>query len=158
MPISEAQLTACYQDSQRRLYNVLHRLLWNAQDCQDVMHEAFMQVWRRREKVEAARLEALVFTAALNLARNQLRWRSLRSFAGIEDNHCVTAAADDESPAIKRALGQLPLAQRQVLLLSEIAGFSTREIAAMLGIPEGTVGSRKHQALARMRDFMEPSQ
>lgn len=158
MPISEAQLSACYEGSQRRLYNVLYRLLWNAQDCQDVMHDAFMQVWRRREAVHADSLEALVFTAALNLARNQLRWRSLRSFVGIDENHPASSSAGEDSASIRHALDKLPLAQRQVLLLGEIAGFSTREIASMLGIPEGTVGSRKHLAMARMRDYLEQQQ
>lgn len=155
MALSEAELVACYERVQHRLYNVLYRLLWQAQDCQDVMHEAFLQVWRRRGGVGAESLEGLVFTTALNLARNQLRWQSLRAFVGLDQAPPAPGAGGDESPALRRALQRLPPGHRQVLLLSEIGGFSTREIAGMLGIPEGTVGSRKHAALAQLRNHLE---
>ena len=77
---------------------------------------------------------------------------------GISRRRAASPAADaggDESPALRRALQRLPPGHRQVLLLSEIGGFSTREIAGMLGIPEGTVGSRKHAALAQLRNHLE---
>lgn len=155
MALSDADLTACYRDLNRRLYNVLYRLLWNPQDCQDVMHDAFMKVWHQRGDVHASTLEGLVFATALNLARNQLRWRSLRSFVGIDEVSPAHGSAEEDAPAIRQALERLPQAQKQVLLLSEIGGFSTREIAAILRIPEGTVGSRKHLALQRMREHLE---
>ncbi len=52
---------------------------------------------------------------------------------------------------MRAALVTLPSAMRQVLLLSEFGGLGIAEIAQVLGIPPGTVGSRKHQALARLR-------
>lgn len=158
MPITDAGLTDCYRRIERRLYNVLFRLLWNPQDCQDVMHDAFMRVWRRRESVVEASLEPLLFTTALNLARNQLRWKSLRSFVGLDDYLVATGPPHGDSPDLRRALAALSPGQRKVVLLSEIGGFDTREIARMLGIPEGTVGSRKHQALARIRKMLESSE
>ena len=107
MALSEAELVACYERVQHRLYNVLYRLLWQAQDCQDVMHEAFLQVWRRRGGVGAESLEGLVFTTALNLARNQLRWQSLRAFVGLDQAPPAPGAGGDESPALRRALQRL---------------------------------------------------
>lgn len=155
MLLSEEALVACYERIQRRLYNVLYRLLWQPQDCQDVMHEAFLQVWRRRERVTPESLEGLVFTTALNLARNQLRWKSLRAFVGLEHVPAGGDADGHEDAALRQALDRLPDGHRQVLLLGEIGGFSTREIAGMLGIPEGTVGSRKHAALKQLRQDLE---
>jgi RNA polymerase sigma-70 factor (ECF subfamily) len=67
------------------------------------------------------------------------------------------ASDEQDAPALRQALDRLPPGHRQVLLLSEIGGFSTREIAAILAIPEGTVGSRKHAALKQLRDHLEPS-
>lgn len=69
--------------------------------------------------------------------------------------------ASDESPQdflatrrLHRALRQLPRQAQQVLLLSEFSGMSGSEIAKVLGIPAGTVASRKHFALARLKVLM----
>ena len=155
MALSEEALVACYESVQHRLYNVLYRLLWQPQDCQDVMHEAFLQVWRRRDRVASESLEGLVFTTALNLARNQLRWKSLRTFVGLEQVPPGGDTPGHEDATLRQALDRLPAGHRQVLLLGEIGGFSTREIAGMLGIPEGTVGSRKHAAMKQLRQHLE---
>ncbi|MEO8801888.1 MAG: sigma factor, partial [Rudaea sp.] len=69
MALSEAELYACYRRMERPLYNVLYRWLWQAQDCQDLIHDAFVRVWDRRAQVDAKRLDNLVWTTALNLAR-----------------------------------------------------------------------------------------
>ncbi|KFL35642.1 hypothetical protein N788_07860 [Arenimonas donghaensis DSM 18148 = HO3-R19] len=122
------------------------------------MHDAFMRVWHRREAVLETSLEPLLFATALNLARNQLRWKSLRSFVGLDDHVAATGPPHGDCADLRRALAALSPGQRKVVLLSEIGGFDTREIAQMLGIPEGTVGSRKHQALARIRKILEPNE
>ena len=51
----------------------------------------------------------------------------------------------------EQALAQLDERDRQIVLLSEYAGFDTAELAGLLRIAPGTVGSRKHGALARLR-------
>jgi len=48
-------------------------------------------------------------------------------------------------------LAELPDRQREVITLRWIIGFSTREVAAVLGCPEGTVKSNLHKAVARLR-------
>lgn len=162
MALSEDALYACYRRMEKPLYNVLYRWLWQPQECQDAIHDAFMRVWEKRARVDATRLDKLVWTTALNLARNRLRWRSLWRFAEPDED----AAAADDGPLetterrqrdqrLRAALATLPRAMRQVLLLSEFGGLGVAEIAEVLGIPTGTVGSRKHQALARLRTQLE---
>jgi RNA polymerase sigma-70 factor (ECF subfamily) len=157
MALSEGELFACYRRLEKPLFNVLFRWLWQAQDCQDVIHDAFMRVWHGRARVDAARLDKLVWTAALNLARNRLRWRNVWRFAGVD-----AEVSDDRDPIevvahhqrdmrLRGALDRLPRGQREVVLLSEFAGMSTAEIADVLNIPSGTVGSRKHVALLQLR-------
>ena len=121
------------------------------------MHEAFLRVWDKRIDVDAARVDALVFVTALNLARNRLRWRSLWRWARIEDD---SPAGDDpqlsaeqaqREAKLRKELAALPAEQRNVVMLAEFAGLSSREIANVLKIPEGTVGSRKNKAVATLR-------
>ncbi|BDU18712.1 RNA polymerase sigma factor [Dyella sp. GSA-30] len=159
MALREEALYASYRRLERSLYNVLYRQLWQSQDCQDLVHDAFMRIWERREKVEEATLDALVWTTALNLARNRLRWRKLWRGDAIEDHieqlHVETESHDFLAERqLHQALRGLPQRQREVLLMSEYSELKTSEIARILGIPEGTVASRKHQALARLKTLI----
>lgn len=160
MPLSEADWLACYRRLEQPLYNVLFRWTWQREDAEDLMHEAFLRVWDKREGVDATRVDALVYASALNLARNRLRWRELWRFVGFDetaqavDDPQLDAEQAQAERRLRRALRSLPRGQREVLLLSEFGGLRTDEIANVLGIPAGTVGSRKHQALARLRQLM----
>lgn len=53
--------------------------------------------------------------------------------------------------AVRSAVSTLPLPERTVIVLREYEGMSYREIAAVLGIPIGTVMSRLHEARSRVR-------
>lgn len=156
MTLRQEALYDSYRRLERPLYNVLYRQLWVAEDCQDVIHDAFVRVWERRDKVDETTLDALVWTTALNLARNRLRWRLLRRHADVDDAS-LQLSGDTRAPdflamrALHKALRQLPHASQQVLLLSEFSGMRGDEIAKILGIPAGTVASRKHQAMARLK-------
>jgi RNA polymerase sigma factor (sigma-70 family) len=152
-------LEACYRRLERPLYNVLFRWLWDAQACQDVMHDSFLRLWDRRASLEPDALDALVYTTALNLARNRLRWQKLRQWVAFDDETTSPGGSDDgeqaaEQQLLRRALDKLPDNDRQLLLLSEFSGFDTAEIAGLLGIAAGTVGSRRHRAVARLRQLM----
>ncbi|MGH8274991.1 MAG: RNA polymerase sigma factor [Gammaproteobacteria bacterium] len=158
MALSESGLYACYQRLEGPLFNVLYRMLWNRQDCQDLIHDAFLRVWKRRDRVDMDRLDALVWTTALNLARNRLRWRRRWRTESLD----VEWPAGEPSPegAVDRqmqqrrlheALQRLPSAMRDVLLLGEFSGLRQAEIAAILHIRPGTVASRRHNALRRLR-------
>lgn len=157
MPLGEPALLAAYRRLEVPLYNVLYRMLWNPADCQDVAHDAFLRVWAQRARVREDTLDALVFATALNLARNRLRWQKLRQWVAepVEE----VAAMDDPASAaeregLRRALATMPAAARDVLLLSEFGGLSGDEVARVLAIPVGTVGSRKHAALGWLRQAL----
>lgn len=157
MTLRKEALYACYQRLEKPLYNVLFRQLWQQEDCQDLIHDTFMRVWERREGVNENTLDALVWTTALNLVKNRLRWRLLRRHEPIDNETMQHLAAPLNSTDflaerhVHEALRRLPSAWRTVLLLSEFSGMRGNEIAAVLGIPAGTVASRKHLALERLR-------
>jgi RNA polymerase sigma-70 factor (ECF subfamily) len=63
---------------------------------------------------------------------------------------------EDLFPAVVReAIDALPDRLKQVLLLSEMAGMTYTEIAATMGVKEGTVGSRRARALAMLREGLQ---
>lgn len=156
---------ACWIEHYRRLegplYNVVYRWVWDATESQDIVQEAFLRCWRVRERIRADTFKALVFRTALNLASNHRRrkrlWR-LVSFESLPEEPVDAGAAPGVwSRALHDAVESLPEALKRVLLLSEVAGMSYREIAEITGIREGTVGSRRTRALAIVRRKLEPA-
>jgi RNA polymerase sigma factor (sigma-70 family) len=153
-------LYACYQRLERPLYNVLFRQLWQREDCQDLIHDSFMRVWERQHDVHEETLDALVWTTALNLAKNRLRWRVLRRHEPIDEDAMQHLSIGSDSGdflaerRVREALYKLPSTWREVLLLSEFSGMRGNEMAKILGIPAGTVASRKHLALARLKALL----
>lgn len=164
MSLRESDLYACYQRVERPLFNVLYRMLWDRQDSQDLIHDAFLRIWRRRNSVDAERLDGLVWTTALNLARNRMRWRR-RWRTEVLDGEWVDDGLSPESATeqmaqqrrLHDALARLRPAMRDVLLLGEFSGLSQADIAAVLRIPVGTVSSRRHHALRKLRILLTES-
>jgi RNA polymerase sigma factor (sigma-70 family) len=160
MTLRKEALYACYQRLEKPLYNVLFRQLWQREDCQDLIHDTFMRVWERQAGVSEDTLDALVWTTALNLAKNRLRWRVLRKHEPIDEEamQALNIGSDNgdflAERRVREALRKLPHAWREVLLLSEFSGMRGAEMAKVLGVPAGTVASRKHLALARLKELL----
>ncbi|HET8899621.1 MAG TPA: RNA polymerase sigma factor [Rhodanobacteraceae bacterium] len=157
MSLREAALYASYRRLHAALYNVLYRQLWQREECEDVIHDAYLRVWARRASVLEASLDALIWTTALNLARNRLRWRRLWPRQPLDDaqpDHALSPPDAHAADELRRALQKLPATARDVLLLSEFAGLSGSEIAALLRIPPGTVASRKHLAMSKLKALL----
>lgn len=159
MPVEEAELVASYRRVEHPLYNALYRMLWDPQECQDLIHDAYLRLWQRRGRVDANRIDALAWTAALNLARNRVRWRRLRGWPAPPEAVETLAGGDDpqasaEQASVHVALRRLPVAMLEVVLMAEFSGMSGREIAQVLDIPEGTVASRRHSAVRRLKEML----
>ena len=98
----------------------------------------------------------------MNLARNRLRWQRLwrteafdADWGDGEPTPEQTLDGLTQQRQLHAALKQLPAAMRDVMLLSEFAELSQTEIATVLGIPPGTVASRRHQALKKLRTLLK---
>lgn len=122
----------------------------------DAVQDTFVQLLRRFPPTGdgitlTARLTTLLYPIARNATITALR-RAGR-FPVADD------IAPDELPArpaqqdddIGRLLAALPPGQRETLTLRFVDGMSIREVGEALGIPEGTVKSRLHQGIARLR-------
>ena len=64
----------------------------------------------------------------------------------------VEARLDRER--VRRCLGSLTRLQRESLTLAYYGGYTLREVAALLGVPEGTVKTRMRDGLIRLRDCL----
>lgn len=156
----DAALLATFRRVGPAMWRQALALLGDRAAAEDVVQEAFLRVWRRRERLRPGELDGYLVQAARNLALDQQRWRARRGAGDTADPATVALVVprhDDalaESERLSRALQQLPPEQREVVLLRVVDGLTFPELAARTGAAEGTVCSRLRYGLARLRQLM----
>jgi RNA polymerase sigma-70 factor (ECF subfamily) len=163
--VSEAEWEALYKRLEKPLYNLAYRYVWNSEEAQDILHDAFMQLWARRERLVAITADRYAWITVLNFARKRRRWSRTKRFLSGEDSLAslpATAAVESEAARaeehalLRSAIERLPEKLRSVLLLVEFSELSYDSIAELLSIPSGTVASRRNLAVKQLRsEFKE---
>lgn len=162
--LDAASLEQLYVRLEKPLYNVVYRWLWDPEESQDVVQEAFVRLWKMRTRVRLESVEPLVYKIALNLAAKRRRSRKVWRWLGLEsapepldtrpDSEMALDAAQREH-ALRQAIEDLPEKLRRVVTLSAFSELSYPQVGELLGIPPGTVGSRRNKALALLKDALE---
>ncbi len=130
------------------------RIVSDPAEADDVVAVAFLEAWRKRTHVrlvEGSVLPWLLVTAtnvAYNTNRGLRRYRAV--LARLPADHAHHDPSHDDADAVD-ALARLSLADRRVVTLCILEGYSEREAAELLGIPPGTVKSRLSRAKQRLR-------
>jgi RNA polymerase sigma-70 factor (ECF subfamily) len=149
----EAAVRPHYAPLVRRLVVVLG----NEHDAEDVAQDAYLRAFQSWDRFDGADARAWLYTIALRLAFNQLRRR--RRWLGILRSPSAAEPApwtDRSDPDLWTALRGLDRRTRAALLLSTLDGYTHREVAAMLGVPEGTVASWISRGRAALRAELDP--
>jgi RNA polymerase sigma-70 factor (ECF subfamily) len=148
-PRTHAVLSDVFAASYRRLVVQMYGVVGDVGEAEDLVQEAFVRASAAGQRfARVDNHEAWLRTTALNLHRN--RFRKLRNFGKVRPELArpVDLPALDEHLAVIEALRELPEPQRAVVALRYLADLQVSDIAAELGIPEGTVKSRLNRALA----------
>ena len=121
--------------------------------AEDAVQEALVRAWIRSERGEQVEsLPAWVTAVALNLTRSG--WRTAmaerRARRRVPERSVMAGTPSDETVDVARALEALPRRQREVAVLRYLLEMSTAEVAATLGITEGTVKSSLARARAHL--------
>lgn len=135
--------------------SLANRFLGDEQAALDVMQETFLHLLGRVPGFELrVRLRTYLYPVVRSLAMNQLRRRGLerRFLSSVTESG---AAPAHEVPELRAVLADLSEAHREVLLMRVVDELTPPEIALALSIPEGTVKSRLHHALAALRSNPE---
>jgi RNA polymerase sigma-70 factor (ECF subfamily) len=146
-------------------YGLAHRVTRDAQLAEEVVQEAFLTVWRQATRFDARRakpstwLLTIIHHKAVDVVRRE-QLRRTEPAEGLEERPDTTDVAREawlvlQHEQVQEALASLPDPQREVIELSYYEGFSQSELAARLGEPLGTIKSRTHTALARLRAQLE---
>ncbi|HMJ90082.1 MAG TPA: RNA polymerase sigma factor [Candidatus Acidoferrum sp.] len=146
------------------------RMTGDSHRGEDLAQEAFARVFaKRKDWVPSAKFSTFLWRVALNLCHDELRRRDRRreqSLEGQFDDGEATHAADEASPdlsmvrretaeRVRAVLLKISETYRSVLVLRHYEDLKFREIAEVLGIPEGTVKSRMAEGLSQLARLME---
>jgi len=134
----------------------LERMLGDAAAAEDLVLETFLRLHRHRSRWrEDTAIRPWVFTIARNLARNLIRSRRLWGWLPLGSGQPTASPPAAEGPEVRRrvadAFAALPPAQREACSLRLLAELSLTEIAAVTGVPVGTVKSRLFHGLRQLR-------
>jgi RNA polymerase sigma factor (sigma-70 family) len=160
-------LEALYERYGRAAYSLARRILTEETLAQDVVQEVFLSLWRDARRFDAGRgtvatyLLSMTHHRAVDVVRreeNLRRWRT--SDEGLELEADPKVRVEDEvltserRAEVRAALGELPAAQREALLLAYFGGYTQREVAALVGVPLGTVKTRMAAGMRKMKEAL----
>jgi RNA polymerase sigma-70 factor (ECF subfamily) len=135
-----------------RIHAFLVRLVDDASDADDLVQETWLRVARGAGSFDPARrFRPWLYGVAANLARDLQRRRRVRA-RPLEPGPTATTPSDPSVALDLRArLGELPTRLREVVLLRYFEDMSEAEMSRALRVPPGTVKSRLHAALRKLR-------
>lgn len=150
-----------YSRYERMLFLFLLRYVGRREDAEELFHEAFLRVLDSKEvRFEEGSFRSWVFRIARNLSLNFLRAEKRKNLfqekwkqetQGIVKNRIDPVETQEMAKALEDAVLQLPISLAEVYRL-RVAGMAYEEISHILDIPLGTVKSRMHHLVQRLRE------
>lgn len=146
-----------YVQQKDRLYRYAYFQLGNAQDAQDAVSDCVVEAYcgiaqLQSEKAFAAWIFRILYRVCCAAIR---RNADRRVEEPLEDNAHLAREDTHLAPELEEALAILSPEDKDIVLLSVVAGYKTREIAEMLHLNHATVRSKLSRALAKMKTFLE---
>ena len=153
-------------------------MLGRRDEAEDLAQEVFVQVFKAIDQFRGdSKLSTWIYRIAVNLCKNRTKYLS-RRHAGDQDDVDAMAermplstakgatVADVSRPdelvegmqlerVVKHAIAQIEPDFREVLILRDVEDLSYEEIAAVTGLPDGTVKSRIHRARGQLKALVE---
>jgi RNA polymerase sigma-70 factor, ECF subfamily len=161
-------LAEAYRRHAGAVFGLARRLLFDQVLAEEVVQEVFLRLWDHPDKFDPGRgslrsyLLAQCHGRSVDLLRSESSRRlreekeqRQRAEAGYDLEHEVWDLAVAEH--LKEAVAALPVTERRAIELAYFGGHTYKEVAEMLGEPEGTVKSRIRAGLGRMRSVLADS-
>ena len=151
---------------ERRVFALALRLTGSIEDAKDATQEAFIRLHRKIDQIDSGRsVGPWLYTVTVNACRDIGRERQRCRLVAMDNWARLAPAADEDSPEglyadrqreaqFRAVLRRLPEKERAALLLREMEGLSTEEVARILGSSESTVRSQICTARLKLRKLL----
>ena len=161
----EGALNEIYDQFSSFVYGLAVRVIGDARAAEDVSQDVFVTVWERPDAFDPDRgsLRTWLGTLAHRRAVDHVRREEARRRRSIKDAARPETTPDVEEMAmalvtaerVRAALATLPDEQRRAIQLAYFGGRTYRQVAEVLGIPEGTAKSRLRLGLRRIAEVLD---
>ena len=158
---------AVYRAHSGRLFGLVSRMLASAPEAEDVLQDVFINAHRKMGSYRGeSSLGTWLYRLAVNHCLDHLRSRAARMARSTEsldvEDAIEPSASEPRVPTavsridLERAIARLPEGCRLAFVLHDVEGLDHKEVAAALGITEGTSKSQVHKARMRLRVLLDP--
>ena len=158
----QGALAETYRRHGGAVYALARRVLIDADAAKDVVQEVFLRLWKQPERYDAERgsLRSFLLVQTHSRAVDAVRSETARQRREERDIRTAVDVVDDVerqveklvvSSEVREAVAALPETERWAVTLAYFGGHTYREVAGLLGEPEGTVKSRIRSGLRRLR-------
>jgi RNA polymerase sigma-70 factor (ECF subfamily) len=162
----ETALGHLYDQYSSFVYALALRVMQDRAAAEDISQDVFVHVWTKADSYDPERGSARAWLGVITHRRavDRIRREAAARAREERDHHRQAAPPPDVAEAatsmvvserVRAALGALPGDQRQAIQLAYFGGHTFREVATVLGIPEGTAKSRIRLGMAKLTDALQ---
>jgi RNA polymerase sigma-70 factor (ECF subfamily) len=156
----EAVFESLLRTHEQMVLRVAYRMLGSRDDAEDAAQEVFLRLHRHFERIDlAGAVQSWLYKTTMNVCYDQIRRRRPSEPIEIEVPQPASQLSgllgDERRQLLADALLRLPERERAAVVLREIEGLETREVAEVLGVGEVTVRSQISSARGKLKAWME---
>jgi RNA polymerase sigma-70 factor (ECF subfamily) len=151
-PREDARPLAAFEEEMRRhqrmVMSVAYRLLGSIEDAQDAAQEVFFRMYRNWDRLDPDRdAGPWLYRVTVNVCRD------MRRLPSTELKDCGSEDTTEARLSIEQGLERLAAKEREAVVLRDVEGLSTEEVARILGATESTVRSHIRNARKKLREI-----
>lgn len=155
----DAAFVSLIEAYEARVLRYVCRLVPDAEDARDLTQEVFLRAYRHKDTLRShGSIASWLFAIASNIVRDYHRRRRVLSFVPFSSwREAAEAASEDDAgetaDLVSRVMSRLPVEMVQCLVLHEVEGMTSVEIAGILAIKPEAVRQRIVRARRRFREL-----
>lgn len=156
----KAAFAGLYRLYKDRLYRYAFYRLGISEDAEDAVSDAVVSAYEQICNLKNAEAFSCWIFKILNITcaeyiKKQINQRNAAELTDYENSNQMSAALNTASLELRQGLEILDNEEQQIVLLSVVAGLTSKEISKAIGLTPGSVRSKLSRSLAKMRNFLE---
>lgn len=155
-PEDRHKLEIIYQEYRKLMFHIAKKILNNNEDAEDVVHQSFLVIAENIMKIGdplSSKTKGYVLIIAEHKAIDMLRRNNYFSYVSLDRASLCKAIEYCKDDTLSKCILKLPSNYRHVILLKYHQGYSSKEIAKILGISEANAIKLDQRAKNKLREL-----